>query len=101
MDWFNNRESKIKKNKDSKNSNITNDNNTKKKKKNRFLTCFRPDSMEGFLFPKLLSPPLTQVKKEEQEKDGGGGRKKHKNARLSRILKVIFTGTFLVSTLIF
>lgn len=100
MDWFNNRESKNKKNKDSKSSNIMNDNNTKKKK-NRFLSCFRPDSMEGFLFPKLLSPPLTLVKKEEQEKVGGGGRKKHRNARLSRILKAIFTGTFLASTLIF
>ncbi|KAL4619392.1 hypothetical protein ACB092_06G075600 [Castanea dentata] len=94
MDWFNNRESKNKKNKDSKNSNIMNDNNTKKKK-NRFLSCFRPDSMEGFLFPKLLSPPLTLVKNEEQEKVGGGGKKKHRNPRLSRILKAIFTGTFL------
>ncbi|KAM3744442.1 hypothetical protein ACB098_06G053300 [Castanea mollissima] len=94
MDWFNNKESKNKKNKDSKNSNIMNDNNTKKKK-NRFLSCFRPDSMEGFLFPKLLSPPLTLVKNEEQEKVGGGGKKKHRNPRLSRILKAIFTGTFL------
>lgn len=94
-----------------------NNNNTTTTKKKKFLLCFKPMTMdgleddpvfkyfaveekEGMLFPVISKPSMAPDKKEAQEEEekGGGRRKKGRNVKLSKFLKAVFTGTFLVST---
>lgn len=95
------------------NMNNNNNNNTKKNKK--FLLCFRPmtteglddpvfkyiavEEEEGMFFPKILAPDKKEQEQEPEEEKGGGRRKKDRNVKLSRILKAVFTGTFLAKKL--
>ena len=112
-------ESKSKKKNDNnkKYSNMNNNTTTTTKKKKKFLLCFKPMTMdgleddpvfkyfaveekEGMLFPVISKPSMAPDKKEAQEEEekGGGRRKKGRNVKLSKFLKAVFTGTFLVST---
>ena len=112
-------ESKSKKKNDNnkKYSNMNNNTTPTTKKKKKFLLCFKPMTMdgleddpvfkyfaveekEGMLFPVISKPSMAPDKKEAQEEEekGGGRRKKGRNVKLSKFLKAVFTGTFLVST---
>lgn len=98
-------------------SNVNNTTTTTTKKK-KFLLCFKPMTMdgleedpvfkyfaveekEGMLFPVISKPSMAPDKKEAQEEEeekGSGRRQKGRNVKLSKFLKAVFTGTFLVST---
>lgn len=114
-------ESKSKKKNDNNNkkySNMNTTTTTSTTKKKKFLLCFKPMTMdgleddpvfkyfsveekEGMLFPVISKPSMAPDKKEAQEEEekGGGRRKKGRNnVKLSKFLKAVFTGTFLVST---
>lgn len=98
---------------------MNNNTTTTTKKKKKFLLCFKPMTMdgleedlvfkyfaveekEGMLLPVISKPSMAPDKKEAQEEEeeekGGGRRKKGRNVKLSKFLKAVFTGTFLVST---